>query len=305
MPIHRQARWLREHLIHIGASLVAVAFSFAQINESALRLAGMLGVLGLDRPFPEMFVVALVLVFSGFMAAIVWSISSLLPRVATSLGFSTPARYDVQISGQGHIVTIPSADTPQRGKGAVDALLLEKYDSQNPLSPLDSAKIRLMDHIAKLRNNSVTNLFIGIFIAAAGVTILFSAIAQIHEFSDEQKHAFDATGFLSSALLPKLSVTLFVQIFSYFFLAMYRSNQNDIKYFQNEITYLDSMAAAMIGAQINSKAPNLKIVITALSKNERNRVIKKNEKPIISSDEAEFIKALSILSHAKSVPQDV
>jgi hypothetical protein len=90
----------------------------------------------------------------------------------------------------------------------------------------------------------------------------------LEQFLDKEKHVFDTNGFVFFALLPKLSVTVFVQIFSYFFLAMYRSNQNDIKYFQNEITFLD-LLAAVIAAQRPGSAPNMKLVLTALSKNER------------------------------------
>lgn len=61
----------------------------------------------------------------------------------------------------------------------------------------------------------------------------------MEQFIDKDHHVFDTKSFILIALVPKLSVTLLVQIFSYFFLAMYRSNQNDIKYFQNEITYID------------------------------------------------------------------
>jgi hypothetical protein len=42
----------------------------------------------------------------------------------------------------------------------------------------------------------------------------------------------------------------------------------------------------------------MKLVLTALSKNERNRVMKKSNKLIVSTDEAEFIRALSVLSQA-------
>ena len=152
--------------------------------------------------------------------------------------------------------------------------------------------------ILKKRNNSITNLFIGIGIAFISVIILFSAILQIEQFSDKEKHIFDTNSFLFLALLPKLSVTVFVQIFSYFFLAMYRSNLNDIKYFQNEITFIDSLATAVIAAQRPGSAPHMKLVLTALSKNERNRVMKKGDKLIVSTDEAEFIRALSVMSQA-------
>jgi hypothetical protein len=81
--------------------------------------------------------------------------------------------------------------------------------------------------------------------------------------------------------------------------AMYRSNQQEIRYFQNEITLIDSFAAALIGAIRTPAPPSLKLVLTALSKNERNRLMKKGEKTIVSSDETEFIRALSTLSKLK------
>jgi hypothetical protein len=57
---------------------------------------------------------------------------------------------------------------------------------------------------------------------------------------------------------------------------------------------IDSFAAAVIAA--GKSGPTLRVVLHALSKNERNRLMKKGEKTIISSDEAEFIHALSIAS---------
>jgi hypothetical protein len=122
---------------------------------------------------------------------------------------------------------------------------------------------------------------------------LATSIFQIEQFFDKEKHIFDTNSFVFLALIPKLSVTVFMQIFSYFFLAMYRSNQNDIKYF-----LIDSFATAVIAAQRPGSGPNMKLVLAALSKNERNRVMKKGDKLIVSTDEAEFIRALSVVSQA-------
>jgi chromate transport protein ChrA len=165
------------------------------------------------------------------------------------------------------------------------------------LSPLLIARSRLIDHINTLRNNAVTNFFIGIGIAAIGVMILFWAIVQIGAVQFDDTHNIDTARVIALVMFPKLSITIFIQIFSYFFLAMYRSNQQEIRYFQNEITTIDSFAAVLIAT--NNNNPALKIVLTALSKNERNRVIKKGEKPIVATDEAELIHAMSVLSRVK------
>jgi hypothetical protein len=173
----------------------------------------------------------------------------------------------------------------------------ERYNPSDNLSPLLIARSRPIDHINTLRNNAVTNLFIGISIAAIGVIILFWAIIQIGSMQLDDTHNIDTARVVALVMFPKLSITIFIQIFSYFFLAMYRSNQHEIRYFQNEITTIDSFAAALIATNNNNSA--LKVVLTALSKNERNRVIKKGEKPIVSSDEAEFIHAMSVVSRLK------
>jgi hypothetical protein len=173
----------------------------------------------------------------------------------------------------------------------------ERYSSEDVLSPLLIARLRLIDHIKTLRNNAVTNLFIGIVIAALGVIILFWAVLQIGSMQLAETQNIDTYKVVALIIFPKLSITLFIQIFSYFFLAMYRSNQQEIRYFQNEITMIDSLASALIGAGKN--VPAMKIVLAALSKNERNRLMKKGEKSIVASDEAEFIQALSVVSRWK------
>jgi hypothetical protein len=234
-----------------------------------------------------------IVVIAGSAALIVatWFAYGALASMASSLGYTeVDPTINLEVTGHGNVVTIPTRSELQAP--------FEKYDGTDILSPLQSARSRILEHIKKLRNNSVTNLFIGIGIAAIGIIILFTAIFQIEQFVDRDKHVLDTNGFVFFALLPKLSVTVFVQIFSYFFLAMYRANQNDIKYFQNEITFLDSLATAVIAAQRPGSAPNMKLVLTALSKNERNRVMKKSDKLIVSTDEAEFIRALSVLSRA-------
>jgi uncharacterized membrane protein len=247
--------------------------------------------------FPEpWFTVFYLSVFSIASVAILiaaWLVSAAIPSVASSLGYRKEQDYQVDIVGNNNIITIPDRNQ-RKSEDKIFQILNHQYDKDNALSPIESARFRIVDHIAKLRNNSVTNLFLGIATAVIGVLVLFTVILQAKDFYDISNHIFESRGFIIVAVIPKLSITVFVQVFSYFFLAMYRSNQNDIKYFQNEITVLDSFATAIIAAYGN--AANTKLVLSALSKNERNRVLKKGEKPLIATDEADLIHALSILS---------
>jgi hypothetical protein len=80
--------------------------------------------------------------------------SRYVSEMAKSLGFTQtpPTYYKVEVSGEGHVPTTELLQAPG-----------EKYDGTNVLSPLETARFRILDHIAKLRNNSVTSLFIGIW----------------------------------------------------------------------------------------------------------------------------------------------
>jgi len=291
-------RWFRANLFQIGFSVVTLLFFRPEIQQALSFIGYAFGIYRLSDNLMALSFVILAIPFVGFVVVVAWSVASLLPNIALSLGFKASSRGGLDMLNSAGTIRVrrEGADDGEVSAGP----LSEEYDSKNYLSPLESAKLRLLEHIGKLRNNAVTNLFTGIAIAAIGIAILSSAITQIHEFSDEQKHIFDSTGFISSALLPKLSVTIFVQVFSFFFLAMYRSNQNDIRFFQNELTLIDSLASASIMAQSMSKAPNLKLVISALVKNERNRVIKKGEKTIVTSDEADFMRAISLINQYKT-----
>jgi hypothetical protein len=226
----------------------------------------------MHRPFD---LIALLVNILGAVV-IIFIIVRRLTNTASSLGYS-------------------SADSPRD----LSINKIEAYDAQDMLSPLLIARSRLTNHIKILRNNAVTNLFIGIGIASLGVIILFWAVLQVGSMQFDELEKVDTYRVAALIIFPKLSITLFIQIFSYFFLAMYRSNQQEIRYFQNEITLIDSLAAALIGANKTPAPQSLKLVLTALSKNERNRLMKKGEKTIVSSDETEFIRALSTLSKLK------
>jgi hypothetical protein len=248
----------------VGAVFASLSMFGVDIISALVRLK--------DRPFDALILLVNIIVAIVFIFTLV----SRLSNTASSLGYS-------------------AADSPQN----LLVNQVESYDTQDMLSPLLIARFRLTNHIKTLRNNAVTNLFIGIGIAALGVLILFWAVLQVGSMQFDEIQKVDTYRVAALIILPKLSITLFIQIFSYFFLAMYRSNQQEIRYFQNEITLIDSFAAALIGAIRTPAPPSLKLVLTALSKNERNRLMKKGEKTIVSSDETEFIRALSTLSKLK------
>jgi hypothetical protein len=148
--------------------------------------------------------------------------------------------------------------------------------------------MRLETHVTSLRNASILNLFVGTFIAIAGIVVLSSVFVGIEKFGVFTDKKVSPLDFLIFGLLPRVSATLFIQIFAYFFLLMYRSNLADIRYFQNEMSNLDVFGAAISMALRPDLSVTQKAVISALLKTERNRVMGKNQKVINPADDAEM-----------------
>ena len=108
------------------------------------------------------------------------------------------------------------------------------------------------------------------------------------------------------AYLPRLSIVVFVQLFGFFFLRLYRVSLSDIKYFQNEITNIQQRWLALKYAIINDDKESAKIIIDKLSATERNFIIKKSETThdlerlrMDQNDVKELLSSMKSLFHGK------
>lgn len=78
------------------------------------------------------------------------------------------------------------------------------------------------------------------------------------------------------AFAAKVSLAITANVFSFFFLSTYRRNLSEIKYFQNELTNVESKLLAL--AVVNGGTPkNTPDVIKSLLAVERNFILKKGE----------------------------
>lgn len=80
--------------------------------------------------------------------------------------------------------------------------------------------------------------------------------------------------------LPRISLTILIEVFSYFFLNLYKKNLEDIKYFQNEVTNLESQYLAVLYAFEHNNGQVKAKVIEKLMDTERNFILKKDETTI-------------------------
>ncbi len=125
-------------------------------------------------------------------------------------------------------------------------------------------------YINKLSRGSSINLVIG-------VLTTFIAIVGLSVFMFENQIDFENTNKLLSHYIPRLSIVIFIEIFSFFFLKLYRNNLEDVKYFENERTNINSKKAALKFAYLTENTEVINEILLDLSKTERNFKLEKDE----------------------------
>ncbi|MEG3641279.1 hypothetical protein [Magnetococcus sp. PR-3] len=141
-------------------------------------------------------------------------------------------------------------------------------------SYIDSPSLRLRErldgHLEKLESKSLYMLISALTIAVMGVVILF-------QWGDPTEIKDFATIPLSKLLLvyaPKAGMVLAIEYVAFFFLRMYRETLNEIKYYHNELTNLDSKEHGLaIARQLENKEVVLQEVVGVLMQTERNHVL--------------------------------
>lgn len=91
---------------------------------------------------------------------------------------------------------------------------------------------------------------------------------------------FDSTKDFLVYLTPRLSLAVFIEIFSFFFLRLYKRNLEDVKYFHNERTNIDSKIIALKASILLGKEELIMEIIKGFSTVERNFILKKDETTI-------------------------
>jgi hypothetical protein len=107
---------------------------------------------------------------------------------------------------------------------------------------------------------------------------------------------------LYSYFIPRISLVIFIEVFAFFFLKLYRSNLDNIRYYHNEMTNIEMKIISLKSSILNADKETINEVIKELSKTERNFVIKKGETTIelerIRSEKADN---KNIVDFAKSI----
>lgn len=139
-------------------------------------------------------------------------------------------------------------------------------------SSFTATRERLGNEVDALGTRANLNLVIGIIISVIGAILLGVAVYT----SD---HTSKDPALIAAFYLPRISLVLFIEVFAYFFLKLYKSNLSEIKYFQNELTNIESKFAALsvTGSLERCDSAVYVEVIRSLASTERNFVLKKGE----------------------------
>lgn len=107
---------------------------------------------------------------------------------------------------------------------------------------------------------------------------------------------------LLSHYIPRITIVIFVEVFAFFFLKIYKANLNDIKYFHNEKTNIDLKLVAIKAAIATKNETIIQTSITELAKTERNFILKKDESTIeIEKERLDFQSSKSVLDALKDI----
>ncbi|MBL4761272.1 MAG: hypothetical protein JKY93_01065 [Gammaproteobacteria bacterium] len=136
-------------------------------------------------------------------------------------------------------------------------------------------KIRLIEYIALLKVRTRRTMITSISFTVVAVIILsFAAFPNFLGLTPINNENFLA------AFLPKLSVSILIQTFAYFFLRVYRSGLEEIRYIQNEMTNIEMTFLALTVAIRHENKAVINKLIEKLSNTERNFVLKKGESTV-------------------------
>ncbi len=155
----------------------------------------------------------------------------------------------------------------------IDSKYGEKITQESFLRDLDihcdKTETRLRNEIESLTRRGNVNLIIGVITTLIAISILSSTVI-LNDFPDDPAK-------FASHFLPRFTLSIFIEIFSFFFLRLYSSSLSEIKYFQNELTNIESRFIALRRAVISDDTNSLSSLLINLGETERNFVLKKGE----------------------------
>jgi hypothetical protein len=131
---------------------------------------------------------------------------------------------------------------------------------------------RLLREINALGRRGNLNLVLGTVTTMIGMYVLSDYVIRSGQVSDPTIFA--------SQFAPRLTLAIFIQVFAYFFLRLYKASLQEIKYYQNELTSIGAKQQALTCAIDSKNAALLDEVVRSLAGTDRNHVLVKGQSTV-------------------------
>lgn len=165
----------------------------------------------------------------------------------------------------------------------------------------DECRQRLREEISSLSRRGVTNLIIGGTTTVVAAGLLVQAVLNSPLADPVQPHSWEAKpdwmGLLPS-FVPRVSLAVFMEIFAFFFLRLYRTSLVEIKFFQNELTNIELKLIALEAGIARDDKALIETLAANLMATERNFVIKPGETTIDIEREKLGYKNIELLNES-------
>lgn len=154
---------------------------------------------------------------------------------------------------------------------------------------------RLREEIRNLTKRGNLNLTSGVLLTLIAIGVLVYLVTRPHG-------DFNKTADVLAFYIPRVTTIALLETFAYFFLRLYRSSLEEIKYYQNELTTLASVEIAWRTSLWEDIGETTAAVVVQLAKNDRNAnsALSVREETRIPSDVADIIKLVIKLSGESS-----
>ncbi|RAJ94238.1 hypothetical protein LX87_04123 [Larkinella arboricola] len=162
----------------------------------------------------------------------------------------------------------------QKAKTPLHDPLRDKISYIDIIEGCALSKVRIEKEINKLGSRANVNLVIGSVSTILGVGVLVWSTFGISPGSTIQV--------VLPTFLPRLFIAIFIEVFSFFFLRLYRNTLVDIKYYHNELTNIDFKVLSLKTTLFKDNDPLLIHVIQEFVKTERNFILKSDEATLIT-----------------------
>ncbi len=134
----------------------------------------------------------------------------------------------------------------------------------------EESRVRLSRELEALSWRGNLNLALGAVTTVIGLSLLGLSVFQ------EVTTSKDMWAF-AAHFVPRLTLVMMIELFAYFFLSLYKSSLQEIKYFQNELTNVESKQIALRAALDAGDQSMLASMVSSLAATERNHVLSKDQ----------------------------